>query len=108
VPNRGRRFEHLCGATPERIGVRVPVLAAEVAQLADAVGGLALTSANLRGEAAPARLADVPAALRALCAFAIDGGETQGVPSSIVDITGPAPVLLRAGPDAGSVMALLG
>jgi L-threonylcarbamoyladenylate synthase len=108
VPNRGRRFEHLCGATPERIGVRVPVLAAEVAQLADAVGGLALTSANLRGEAAPARLADVPAALRALCAFAIDGGETHGVPSSVVDITGPAPVLLRAGPDAGSVMALLG
>ena len=49
VPNPGRRFAHLCGATPERIGVRVPVLAADVAGLADAVGGLALTSANLRG-----------------------------------------------------------
>jgi L-threonylcarbamoyladenylate synthase len=108
VPNPGRRFAHLCGATPERIGVRVPVLAAEVAGLADAVCGLALTSANLRGERAPARLADVPAALRALCAFAIEGGETHGTPSSVVDVTGTTPVLLRAGPDAGSVMALLG
>ncbi len=108
VPNPARRFAHLCGTTPERIGVRVPVLAAEVAELADAVGGLALSSANLRGEAPPARLADVPAALRGLCAFAIDGGETHGTPSSVVDVTGPAPVLLRAGPDAGSVIALLG
>jgi L-threonylcarbamoyladenylate synthase len=108
VPNPDRRFAHLCGATPERIGVRVPVLVAEVARLADAVGGLALTSANLRGEPPPARLADVPAALRELCAFAIDGGEAHGTPSSVVDVTGPAPVLLRAGPDAGSVMALLG
>ncbi|MEP6642287.1 MAG: Sua5/YciO/YrdC/YwlC family protein [Gaiellales bacterium] len=107
VPNPGRRFAHLCGATPERIGVRVPVLPADVAGLADAVGGLALTSANLRGEPAPARLADVPAELRGVCAFAIDGGELAGVASSVVDVTGPDPVLIRAGADARSVLALL-
>jgi L-threonylcarbamoyladenylate synthase len=107
VPNPGRRLPHLCGATPERIGVRVPVLAADVAGLADAVGGLALTSANLRGEPAPARLADVAAELRGVCAFAIDGGELTGTASSVVDVTGPEPVLIRAGAGAESVLASL-
>jgi L-threonylcarbamoyladenylate synthase len=107
VPNPGRRFAHLCGATPTRIGIRVPVLAADVAGLADAVGGLALTSANLRGEPPPSRLRDVPAELRGVCAFAIDGGELAGTASSVVDVTGPDPVLIRAGADARSVLALL-
>src|SRR5207342_2094799 len=35
VPNPGRRFAYLCGTTPTRIGVRVPVLAPDVARLAD-------------------------------------------------------------------------
>jgi L-threonylcarbamoyladenylate synthase len=108
VPNPARRFAHLCGTTPDRIGVRVPLLVPEVARLADAVGGLALTSANLRGEEPPALLADVPRALRDLCAVAVDGGELRGEPSSVIDVTGPAPVLLRAGAGAGSAMALLG
>ena len=109
VPNPAGRYAHLCGATPDRIGVRVPVLAAAVAALADAAGGLALTSANLRGEPSPDRLADVPAELRDLCAFAIDGGVLAGTPSSVIDITGPEPVLLRAGADAAAAMtALLG
>jgi L-threonylcarbamoyladenylate synthase len=107
VPNPARRFPHLCGATPERIGVRVPVLVAEVARLADALGGLALTSANLRGEPAPARLADVPAELRGLCAVQIDGGELAGAASSVIDVTGPDPVLIRAGADAESALARL-
>ena len=109
VPNPAGRFAHLCGATPDRIGVRVPVLAAAVAALADAAGGLALTSANLHGEPPPDRLADVPAGLRDLCAFTIDGGVLAGTPSSVIDITGPEPVLLRAGADAAAAMtALLG
>ena len=109
VPNPGRRFAHLCGTTPDRIGVRVPMLAPDVATLADAVGGLALTSANLRGAPPPDRLAGVPAELRDLCAFAVDGGVLAGTPSSVIDVTGPEPVLLRAGADAGAAMtALLG
>jgi L-threonylcarbamoyladenylate synthase len=107
VPNPGRRFPYLCGSAPEKIGVRVPHLAAEVATLADAVGGLALTSANLRGEPAPGRFEDVPEELRALAAVAIDGGEVGGTPSSVIDVTGPDPVLLRRGPDADSALAIL-
>jgi tRNA A37 threonylcarbamoyladenosine synthetase subunit TsaC/SUA5/YrdC len=107
VANPARRFAHLCGTTPERIGVRVPVLPPEVAALADAVGGVALTSANLRGEPPPARLADVPDELRRLCAVEIDGGELAGMPSSVIDVTGPEPAVLRRGPDADSLVALL-
>jgi len=107
VRNPARRFAHLCGAAPERIGVRVPVLLDEVARLADAVGGVALTSANLRGEQPPARLAEVPAELRRLCAVEIDGGELAGMPSSVIDVTGAEPTVLRRGPDADSLVALL-
>ena len=107
VPNPARRFAHLCGPTPERIGVRVPVLVPAVAALADAVGGVALTSANLRGEKPPARLADVPVELRRLCDVVIDGGDLAGLPSSVIDVTGSEPVVLRRGPDADSLVALL-
>jgi L-threonylcarbamoyladenylate synthase len=107
VPNPGRRFAHLCGTAPERIGLRVPVLVPAVAALADAVEGLALASANLRGEGPPARLADVPDELRRLCDVEIDGGELAGRPSSVIDVTGSEPVVLRRGADADSLVALL-
>ena len=107
VPNPGRRFAHVCGDAPDRIGVRVPHLLPAVAALADAVGGLVLTSANARGGDPPARLADVPAELRAACAVIVDGGELAGMPSSVIDVTGPEPVLLRRGPDADSAVAAL-
>jgi L-threonylcarbamoyladenylate synthase len=107
VRNPARRFAHLCGTTPDRIGVRVPVLSQAVAGLVDAVGGVALTSANLRGDDPPARLADVPGELRRLCAVEIDGGELGGTPSSVIDVTGAQPVVLRRGPDADSLVALL-
>jgi L-threonylcarbamoyladenylate synthase len=98
VPNPGARFAHLCGPTPERIGVRVPELVPAVAGLADAVGGLALTSANRRGEPAPGRLADVPPELVAAAAVVVDGGALPGVASTVVDLTGSEPVVLRPGP----------
>ncbi len=61
---------------------------------------MAGTSANLAGGPEPRRLADVPDALRAECA-AVDGGELPGVPSTVIDFTGPEPVVLREG--AGDV-----
>jgi L-threonylcarbamoyladenylate synthase len=98
VPNPGRRFAYLCGRSPERIGVRVPELAPAVAELADAVGGLALTSANRRGQAAPGRLSDVPPELRSAAAVVVDGGTLPGIASTVFDLTGPAPVVIRPGP----------
>ncbi|HET7170795.1 MAG TPA: Sua5/YciO/YrdC/YwlC family protein [Gaiellales bacterium] len=98
VPNPGGRFAYLCGRDPARIGVRVPELAPAVAKLADAVGGLALTSANRRGEAAPGRLSDVAPELLSVAAVVVDGGTLPGVASTVIDLTGSQPRVLRPGP----------
>jgi L-threonylcarbamoyladenylate synthase len=68
-------------------------------RLADAVGGLALTSANRRGEPAPGRLSDVPSELLAVAAVVVDGGTLPGVASTVIDLTGAEPVVLRQGPE---------
>ncbi len=107
VANPAGRFAHLCGERTDRIGVRVPDLAPAVARLADEVGGLLITSANLRGGPDPARLADVPDELHQAVAFAVDGGHLPGRPSSVIDVTGAAPVVLREGPDLDGVLAAL-
>lgn len=107
VANPGRRFTHLCGADPGRIGVRVPGLRPEVAELADLAGGLALTSANLHGGPDPAVLGDVPRELRDSAALVIDGGRLPGMASAVIDLTGAAPRVLRDGPGANEALRRL-
>ena len=94
----------MCGDAPERIGVRVPLLEPGVAALADAVGGLLITSANLRGQPAPARLEDVAVELTGRAAVVVDGGALPGAASSVIDVTGDEPVVLRDGPGVDAVL----
>ena len=96
LPNPGRRFRWLCGTTPEKIGVRVPVLPAESQAVLDRVGAVASTSANLPGGPEPRSFAEIPDELRAACTV-LDGGELPGVPSTVIDFTGEEPVVLRKG-----------
>lgn len=107
VPNPGRRFRHLCGDDPDRIGVRVAELEAAVAGLADTVGGLLITSANLRGGPDPAALDQVPAELRAVAAFAVDGGLLPGRASAVIDVTGRVPRVLREGPGMEAALRVI-
>jgi L-threonylcarbamoyladenylate synthase len=107
VPNPDGRLAHLCGDAPQRIGLRVPLLDPGVAELADGAGGLLMTSANLRGGSDPARLDQVPEQLRAAAAFEVDGGRLDGVPSSVIDVTGPEPRVLRDGPGLERALELL-
>jgi len=107
VPNPAGRFLHLCGDAPERIGVRVPVLDAAVAALADGVEGILITSANERGGPDPATLEEVPHSLRAAASFEVDGGILGGVPSSVIDITTGEPRVLRPGPGLDQALRLL-
>ena len=107
VANPARRFAHVCGATPEVIGLRVPALLPEVADLADAVGGLLATSANLRGGPDPSTLGDVPAAIAGAAGFMVDGGTLRGAPSTVIDVTGSAPVVLRDAPDTDDLVRRL-
>ena len=97
VPNPAGRFRWLCRNRPDTIGVRVPALSGTVAEIVDRLGAVVATSANLPGGPDPRRLADVPGQILAGVAAALDGGDLPGIPSTVVDVTGPEPVILRRG-----------
>jgi L-threonylcarbamoyladenylate synthase len=96
-PNPARRFAWLTGGRPETIGVRVPELPPEARAVLARVGAVAATSANHPGGADPRRLEDVADDLRAGCAAALDGGELPGTPSTVLDLTGDEPAVVREG-----------
>jgi L-threonylcarbamoyladenylate synthase len=95
--NPARRFRWLTGTRPETIGVRVPRVTGPAAELLARVGALAATSANLPGGSEPRRLDEVPRELRDGAAAEVDGGELPGTPSTVLDFTGPEPVVVREG-----------
>jgi len=97
VPNPARRYRWLTGARLDTIGVRVPELPAPAAAVLSRAGLVMATSANLPGGPDPARLEDVPDEILEGCAAAIDAGELPGVPSTVLDLTGDEPRVLREG-----------
>ena len=97
LPNPARRFRWLTGTRPNTIGVRVANLPQDSARVLAAVGVLAATSANRPGGPDPRRLEEVPAEIRDGAGAEIDGGELSGIPSTVVDLTGPTPQILREG-----------
>ena len=88
VPNRARRFPLACGPEPERLGLRVPALAGELAPLAAASWPVLQSSANPSGGPDPRRIDDVDERIRAGVDLAVDGGELPGTPSTVVDLAG--------------------
>jgi L-threonylcarbamoyladenylate synthase len=97
VPNPAGRFPWLAGTRPDAIGVRVPAVRGPGAEVLARVGALVATSANLPGGPDPRTLADVPDELRKAAAALVDGGELPGTPSTVIDVTGEEPVVLREG-----------
>ena len=97
VPNPARRYRWLTGPEPEKIGVRVPELDWPAAQVLARVVAVAASSANLHGGPDPRRLDDVPEELRSQCAAVLDGGALPGVASTVLDVTGEEPRVLREG-----------
>ena len=97
LPNAARRFPWLSGANPDTIGVRVPELRGPGRDVLEAVGAVAATSANLHGGRDPRRVSDVPDELRRAVAVIVDGGVLPGTPSTVLDLTGPEPRVLREG-----------
>lgn len=83
VHNPERRYPLACRADPERLGIRLIE-----GPLAGAACPVLQTSANLSGEPAPSRFADVPATIRTGANLAIDGGELAGQASTVVDLAG--------------------
>jgi L-threonylcarbamoyladenylate synthase len=85
------------GDTKGTVAVRMPLQ--EIAlELLKETGPLAVSSANLSGAPPATTAADAEAQLGEAVAVYLDGGPCSGdVPSTIVDLTGPVPKLLRAG-----------
>ncbi|CAN5723145.1 MAG: L-threonylcarbamoyladenylate synthase [Actinomycetota bacterium] len=97
LPNPARRFPWLSGRNPETIGVRVPDVRGPGGDLLEAVRAVAATSANLHGGPEPRRVSDVPDELREAVAVVVEGGELPGTPSTVLDLTGSEPRVLREG-----------
>jgi L-threonylcarbamoyladenylate synthase len=97
LPNPARRYPWLTGDRPDTIGVRIPDLDGRAREILDRVGAIAATSANRHGDADPRRLADIPQEILTAVAVAVDGGELPGAPSTVLDLTGTEPVVLREG-----------
>ena len=80
------------------IGVRIPDHPVALALLQN-TGPLAVTSANLSGQANTSTAAEVIAQLGGRIDLVLDGGNTPGgLPSTVVDMTGETPAILREGP----------
>ena len=94
LPNPEGRFPLL--SPLDTIGVRVPELRGAARRIVTRAGAVAATSANLHGGPDPHRLDEVPEAIREQ-AVLVDGGELPGVSSTVVDLTGPEPTILREG-----------
>lgn len=97
VWNPARRYRWLTGTTPDTIGVRVPELPAAAAAVVERVGAVLATSANAAGGPDPRTVGEVPEEIRAGCAAVVDVGPLPGTPSTVVDVTGPEPRVIREG-----------
>ncbi|HSJ93327.1 MAG TPA: L-threonylcarbamoyladenylate synthase [Gaiellaceae bacterium] len=108
LPNPARRFRWLGGTRPDTIGVRVPELPGAAREVLERVGAVAATSANLHGGPDPRRVDELAPELLDAVAAVVDAGELPGTPSTVLDLTGPEPVVLREGavPAAEALSAL--
>jgi len=97
LPNPARRYPWITGTNPETIGVRVPELDGPGRDVLERLGALVATSANRPGGPDPRRFDEVPHDIREGSGAAIDGGELPGTPSTVVDLTGPEPRVIREG-----------
>jgi L-threonylcarbamoyladenylate synthase len=88
----------------DRVGIRIPDHPIALALLSE-TGPLTATSANRSGTGSVRRLEDLDEGIRDRVAVAIDGGETDGVESTVVEpATG---TVHRRGANADAVEAWL-
>lgn len=85
------------GETSGTVALRMPDHDVALQVLRE-VGPMAVSSANRTGHPAPRTVVDAAAQLGANVTYYLDGGATKGgLASTIVDCTGPDPVILREG-----------
>src|SRR4051812_44523277 len=97
LPNPARRYRWLTGTRSETIGVRIPDLPEEARSVLDRFGAVAMTSANVHGGPDAKSVEEIPEALMKGVSAIVDVGELPGTPSTVVDLTGEKPQVLREG-----------
>jgi L-threonylcarbamoyladenylate synthase len=108
LPNPERRLPWLSPGRESTIGVRVPELPGQVREVLERFGAVAATSANRHGEPDPRLVDQIPGEIRSAVGAVLDAGELPGIPSTVIDLSGLEPVILRAGAgDAKRALATL-
>jgi len=102
LPNPAHRFPWLTGNRPDTIGARVPDVVGPARDVLVAAGAVAATSANMHGALDPCRIDDVPSEIRDAVGAIFDAGELPGIPSTVLDLTGPDTLVLREGAVPGA------
>lgn len=94
----------------DTVGLRVPNHPLALAMLREFDGGVAAPSANRFGHVSPTTAAHVRDELGDAVAVVLDGGPCAvGIESTILDLTGPRPRILRPGMlDAAAISAVIG
>lgn len=97
VPARADLPTEVTAGLPH-VGVRIPAHPVALALLTVAGVPVAAPSANRSNEVSPTTAAHVAASLGETVPLILDGGPTNvGIESTVLDLTGPTPVLLRPG-----------
>ncbi len=95
---RGEAVPDVVTAGQDTVAIRVPAHPVALALLRACACPLAAPSANRSGRPSPTRAGHVLADLEGRVALILDGGPTlHGLESSVLDLTGPRPLLLRRG-----------
>jgi len=99
LPRRsGSRISLLCSAGLDTQAVRVPAHPIAQRLLAETGLPLAAPSANASGRISPTEAGHVAASLGARVPLILDGGPCAvGLESTVLDLSGPAPTILRPG-----------
>jgi L-threonylcarbamoyladenylate synthase len=98
ILKRAARAPDFITGGQDNVGVRVPAHPVAHQMLAAFGGGVAAPSANRFGAVSPTTASHVLAELGADVDLVLEGGPTEvGIESTILDLSGDAPVLLRPG-----------
>jgi L-threonylcarbamoyladenylate synthase len=87
VANPDHRFAPSCAGTPDKLGLRVPLLPAATAPLGEVEIPVFQTSANLSGGPDAASFDQIDPAIRAGVDLEIDGGTLPGTASTVIDVS---------------------